>query len=139
MDEQYLNTRITSVPQCNHLLTYNNDLISCTDIDPPGAPRNLKVTSLKWTNEEYQQCVLSWKPPISSVLPVRKYKVFVSVRDGSHVYYKSHVVPAVSHTFYPVRHTHLLNTIHINIIKQNSIICSNSIIITGSIICEIVF
>ncbi|KAE9524984.1 hypothetical protein AGLY_015034 [Aphis glycines] len=63
-------------------------------VDPPGPPQDLKVSSLKWTNKEYQQCVLSWKPPAESVLPVRKYKVFISVRDGPHVYHKRNVVPA---------------------------------------------
>lgn len=66
------------------------------DVDPPGPPQDLKVSSLKWTNKEYQQCVLSWAPPAESVLPVRKYKVFISVRDGPHVYHKRNVVPAVS-------------------------------------------
>ncbi|KAL4141947.1 hypothetical protein QTP88_004486 [Uroleucon formosanum] len=65
-------------------------------VDPPGPPQDLMVSSLKWTNKEYQQCVLSWTPPAESVLPVRKYKVFISVRDGPHVYHKRNVVPAVS-------------------------------------------
>ncbi|XP_001952856.2 anosmin-1 [Acyrthosiphon pisum] len=63
-------------------------------VDPPGPPQDLTVSSLKWTNKEYQQCVLSWTPPAESVLPVRKYKVFISVRDGPHVYHKRNVVPA---------------------------------------------
>uniref|UniRef100_A0A2S2NWT7 Anosmin-1 n=1 Tax=Schizaphis graminum TaxID=13262 RepID=A0A2S2NWT7_SCHGA len=63
-------------------------------VDPPGPPQDLMVSSLKWINKEYQQCVLSWKPPAESVLPVRKYKVFISVQDGPHVYHKRNVVPA---------------------------------------------
>lgn len=67
------------------------------DIDPPGLPENLTVSSLKWTKGgEYQQCELSWLPPSYSVVPIRKYKVFISVRDGQHVYQRRHVVPAVS-------------------------------------------
>ncbi|XP_050429755.1 anosmin-1 isoform X2 [Adelges cooleyi] len=72
------------------------------DIDPPGPPENLKVTSLKWTDKGYQQCVLSWTPPVKAMLPVRKYKVFISEQDGSHLYHKRHVLPADTLRF-PIR------------------------------------
>ncbi|VVC41210.1 Fibronectin type III,WAP-type 'four-disulfide core' domain,Immunoglobulin-like fold [Cinara cedri] len=64
-------------------------------INPPGLPENLTVSSLKWSaGGKYQQCLLSWSPPDFSVIPVRKYKVFISVRDGPHVYQRRHIVPA---------------------------------------------
>ncbi|XP_050532743.1 anosmin-1 isoform X2 [Daktulosphaira vitifoliae] len=63
-------------------------------IEPPGPPENVKVSSLKWTNDDYQQCVLSWSPPANSALPIRKYKVYISEQDGYHLYHKRHVLPA---------------------------------------------
>lgn len=77
-------------------------------IQPPGPPGNLTVSSLKWTNEEHQQCILSWTPAYS-VVPVRKYKVFISVQVGLHVYHKHHVVPAVSLTPSEFCHLRLVN------------------------------